>query len=87
MRQELLLAEVCLHLDDDIVCLVQRAVPGHQSKGEVPEPVGDQQTKGEWQEGGGEEQGQLQVAQTVPHLVLQGRARVGEWTLGGRYNA
>ena len=64
--------EARAHLDNDELCLVQRALPGHQSEGEVPEPVGNQKAKGEWQEGGGEEQGQFQVAQTVPHLVLQG---------------
>ena len=43
----------------------------------MSEPVGEEQAKGEGQEGGGEEQGQLQVAQTVPHLVLQGRGEGG----------
>ena len=64
------------HLDDDVMCLVQGTAPGNQPEGNVPEPVGEEETKGEGQEGKGEEQGQLHIAQTVPDLVLQGAGSV-----------
>ena len=59
------------------MCLVQGTAPGNQPEGNVPEPVGEEETKGEGQEGKGEEQGQLHIAQTVPDLVLQGAVECG----------
>ena len=45
------------HLDNDKLCFVQWTAPCHQPEGNVPEPVGKEESEGEGQEDKGEEQG------------------------------